>query len=93
MVDDYRILCRPISVRNPQANTIVERVHLTIGIIICTFKIQQINQDYEKPWEGILSSNIFTTQTTVHTTTEHTSSQLVFGRDMILNINQKANWQ
>ena len=29
----------------------------------------------------------------VHTTTQHTPSQLVFGRDAILNINQEANWQ
>ena len=32
-------------------------------------------------------------QSTVHTTTQHTSSQLVLGRDAILNINLKANWQ
>ena len=30
---------------------------------------------------------------TVHTTTQHTWSRLVFGRDAILNINQEANWQ
>ena len=29
----------------------------------------------------------------VHTTTQHTLSQLVFGMDAILNINQEANWQ
>ena len=28
-----------------------------------------------------------------HTTTQHTPSQLVFGRDAILKINKKANWQ
>ena len=29
----------------------------------------------------------------MHTTTQHTPSQLVFGMDIILNINQEANWQ
>ena len=29
----------------------------------------------------------------VHTTKQHTLSQLVFGLDAILNINQEANWQ
>ena len=29
----------------------------------------------------------------MHTTTQHTPSQLVFGRDTILDINQEANWQ
>ena len=49
--------------------------------------------DNENPWEGILSSTMFAIQSTVYTTTQHTTSQLVFVRDAILNINQEANWQ
>ena len=93
MENDYGISCSPISVRNPQANAIVERVHQTIGNIIRTFKIQEMDLDNENPWEGILSSTMFAIRSTVHTTTQHTPSQLVFGRDAILNINQEANWQ
>ena len=47
----------------------------------------------ENPWEGILAFTIFAIQSTVHTTTQNTTSQMVFGRDAILNINQKGNWQ
>ena len=81
-----------ISVRNPQANITVERVHQTIRNIICTFTIQQKELDNENPWEGILSSTMLAILFTVHTTIQHTPSQLVFGRGAILNINQKANW-
>ena len=91
MENDYGILCSPISVRNPQAHAIVERVHQTIGNIIRTFNIQEMDLDNENPWEGILSSTMFAIRSTVHTTTQHTPSQLVFGRDAILNINQEAN--
>ena len=49
--------------------------------------------DIENLWEGILSSTMFAIQSTVHTTTQHTPSQLLFGRDAILNTNQEANWQ
>ena len=49
--------------------------------------------DNENPWEGILSSTMFAIQSTVHTTAQYTLSQLVFGKDTILNINQEANWQ
>ena len=45
------------------------------------------------PWEGILSSTMFTIRSTVHTTMQHTLPHLVFGRDAIFNINQKAKWQ
>ena len=93
MANDYRIPCNSISVRNPQANAIVERVHQTIGDIIRSFKIQEMDLDNENPWEVILSSTMFAIRSTMHTTMQHTPLQLVFGRDTILNINQEANWQ
>ena len=93
MANDYGIPCNSISVRNPQANASVERVHQTIGNIKRSFKIQQMDLDNENPWEGILSSTMFAIRSIVHTTKQHTPSQLVLGRDAILNINQEANWQ
>ena len=92
MANDYSIPFNSIGVRYPQANAIVERVHQTIGNIISFCKIQQIDLDNDIPWEGILPFNRFVIQSTVHTTTQHTLLQLVFGRDAILNINQEANW-
>ena len=90
MANDYRIPCDSISVTNTQA--IVGRLHQTIGNIIRTFKIQEMYLDNENPWEGILSSTMFTIRSMVHTTQHSTLLQLAFGRDAILNINQEANW-
>ena len=59
MANDYRILCNSISIRNPQAKAIVERVHQTTGNITRTFRIQEINLDNENPWEGLLSPTMF----------------------------------
>ena len=89
--NNFTKTCSAISVRTPQANTIVERVHQTTGNIISTFL--QMYSDNEKPWEGILSSTEFAVWSEVHTTMQHTPSYVVFGRDTILNINQEANWQ
>ena len=36
---------------------------------------------------------MFAIRSTVHTTTQHTPSQLGFGMNVILNINQEANCQ
>ena len=71
----------------------MERKHQTIGYIIRSFKIQEMDLDNEIPWEGILSCTMFALWSTVHTTTQHTPSQPVFGRDAILYINQEVNWQ
>ena len=80
MANDYGIPCNYISVRKTQVNAFVERAHQTIGNIIRTFNIKQMDLDNETPKEGILSSIIFPIRSTVHTTTQHTPSQMVFGR-------------
>ena len=69
----------------------MERLFENFGNIICTFKFQQMDLYNENPGEGILSSIMFAIQSIVHSTTQNTPSQLVFGRDAILNINQEAN--
>ena len=75
---DFGITVKPITSRNPQANSILERVHQTIGNIIRTFKVQDMILDDENPWDGILASTMFALRATVHTTTQHTPAQLVF---------------
>jgi len=89
---DYGIKDKPITVRNPQANAIVERVHQVIGNIIRTFELENNYLDEDNPWRGVLSATAFAVRSTFHTTLHKSPGQLVFGRDMILNIKHTANW-
>ena len=89
---DYGIAVNPITLRNLQANSILQRVHQTIGNIICTFKAQDMVVDNENPWDGILTSTMLSLHAMVHITTQYTPAQLVFGRDSILNPRHEANW-
>ncbi len=91
--DDYGIKGKPITVRNPQANAIVERVHQVIGNIIRTFELENNYLDDEDPWKGVLSATAFAVRSTFHTTLRQSPGQLVFGRDMIFNIKHVANWE
>ena len=91
--EDYGVTARPITVRNPQANAIVERVHQVIGNIIRTFELENNYLDEINPWKGILSATAFAVRSTFHTTLRNTPGQLVFGRDMILNVKHEANWE
>ena len=91
--EDYGIKDKPITVRNPQANAIVERIHQVIANIICTFELEDNYLDEDDPWKGILSATAFAVRSTFHTTLRKTPGQLVFGRDMILNIQHVANWE
>jgi transposase InsO family protein len=90
---DYGIKRKPTTTRNPQANSVIERIHQTIGNIIRSFQIGQIEIDEQDPWSGVLAATMFATRATYHTTTQATPSQLVFGRDAILNIKFDANWK
>ena len=46
---DYGFTVKPITSKHPQANSILERVHLTIDNIIRTFKVQDMVLDDENP--------------------------------------------
>ena len=94
IVEQYDSKKRGISPRNPQANSILERIHQVIGNMIKTFQIYD-REDLEEqdPWSGILAAIMFGVRATYHTTLEATPSQLVFGRDAILPIQHQADWK
>ena len=49
---DHGVILKPITVRNPQANAIVERVHQVSGNIIHTFELETNYMDEANPWKG-----------------------------------------
>ena len=91
--DDYNIKCKFITTRNPQANAIIERVHQVLGNLIRSYELEDNYMDEKDPWAGILTAAAFALRSTVHTTLKATPGQLVFGRDMMLNVKHEANWQ
>ena len=91
---DYGVKKKPITKRNPQANSIVERVHQTIGNMVRTFQVHSdASLDEKDPWSGILAAVAFAVRATVHSITRATPMQLVFGRDAIFPLRHVANWQ
>ena len=92
--DEYAINKKIITTRNPQANSIVERVHKTVHQMIDSLDIKDKNDlDPDFGFSGILSAIRGAIRAVVHTTTRATPSQLVFGRDALLNVSFEANWQ
>ena len=88
---DYKITCRTITTWNPQANSILERTHQTIGNILRTFQVNNHELEQDNPWNRILFVVIFPMRSTVHTTTQAMPMQLVFGCDAIMNLTFDAN--
>jgi hypothetical protein len=69
---DYGVKKKPITTRNPQANSILERIHQTIGNMVRTFQVGQADLDEDDPWSGILAAVMFATRATYHTTAQAT---------------------
>ena len=89
--DKYGLKMKTIKTRNPQSNAIIEQIHKTIGNIIRTFDMSNIVNN--NPWSGILFATMFAVRSMYHTTLQASTMQLIFGRDVILNIKHIADWE
>ncbi|DBA04493.1 TPA: hypothetical protein N0F65_011041 [Lagenidium giganteum] len=87
MLESYGVKARPTTVKNPQANSILERPHQVLGAMVRTSNLD------DNTWEQILPSVAFAIRATVSTTKEAIPGQLVFGRDMVLGTTFVANWK
>ena len=93
LLQTYGIKAKHISVKNPQANAILERIHQVVGDMLRLKDLANYDLDSTDPWSEILASVAWAIRSTVHTTLEAPPGQLVFGRDMIFHNTFKANWQ
>ena len=93
MENDYGIKVISITARNLQANVILERIHQIIGNVVHIFKVQKMVLEDDDLGTGNLASTMLAIHATVHTHTQHSPTQLVFGRDSILNTRHEADWQ
>ena len=92
--DDYPCIRKVITTRNPQANSMIERVHQVVHQMIASQGIRDkrdVDEDFG--FQGVLSAVRSAMRAVVHTTTRATPSQLVFGRDALLNVSFEADWQ
>eukprot|EP00957_Ditylum_brightwellii_P158456 12060713-Ditylum_brightwellii.AAC.1 len=55
IASDYGVKRNPITSRNHQANSIIERIHQAIGNIIRSFEVHDSSIDEKDHWTGILS--------------------------------------
>eukprot|EP00957_Ditylum_brightwellii_P015334 1154272-Ditylum_brightwellii.AAC.1 len=68
IVSGYGIKKKPITARNNQANSIIERIHQTKGNMIRSFEVYSITIDEKDLWTGILSAVNAATRSVMCTT-------------------------
>jgi len=92
--NDCGVNAKVITSGNPQPNSMVERHHQAFGKMLDATRVKDKRDlDPNFGWDGILSACQKAMNSTVHTTSRATPSQLVFGRDAMLNASFEADWQ
>jgi len=92
LLDSYGIQPKATSIKNPQSNAIVERVHLTIGDSLRAMDLSSRPFD-DTSIHGILQSAAWALRTTYHTSLRTSPGQLAFGQDMVVPATYLANWR
>ena len=93
LLQDFAIKPTCTSIKNPQANAILERIHQVVGSMLKTKDLVNVVFDVVDPWSDILASIAFAVRCSHHSTLNATPGQLVFGRDMLLDIAYVPNYQ
>jgi hypothetical protein len=92
LCDNFGLTPKPSTPYNPQSNAMIERIHLTLGNMLRTFDLENQDLSDDNPFGEFLSSAAWALRSTYHTVLDATPGQLVYGRDMLLPIQFKANW-
>ena len=88
----YRIKDKSATTENPQASSILERIHQFKVNLVHTFDLKIYYLDKDDPWPSILAATVFAVHSTYHTMLQASPVQLVFGRDMISNTPFIVDW-
>ncbi len=97
LLQNYHIrdVCTTTTAKNPQSNAVCERMHQTVGNFLRTLfhgNPLQKNASTEQYVDEALSIAMNAMQAGVHSTLGSSPGNLVFNRDMLLNIPLIADW-
>ena len=95
LLASYGIQSVPTTVKNPQANAVLERTHQVIADMLRTYQLTERDEEAlsHNVLEGIISNIRFALRSTVHSALNATPGQVVFGRDMLFPTRYVADWE
>jgi hypothetical protein len=93
LCDAYGIKRKPASVKNPQANAILERIHAVIGNMLRTSELDMAETVKPSDIDVFLSDTAWAVCSTYHTVLKASPGAVIFGGDMLFDIPFIADWQ
>ena len=74
-------------------NAILERIYQVLENLLRTFNIQHTYVDKNDLWTGILDAVAFVICSTTNRQRGYSPGQLIFGRDIIIQIKHRVDWE
>ncbi len=93
LCDSYGIKCKPTSVKNPQANAILEHIHAVVMNMLRTAEIDMANSVKTSDIDVFLSDAAWAIRSTYHTVLNASPGAAIFGQDMLFSIQFIADWK
>ena len=93
LCESYSITRKPTTVRNPQANAILERLHAVLGDMMRTSNIDMADTVTPQDVDNFLVNAAWAVRSTYHTVLRSTPGAAIFGRDMLFDIPYLADWK
>ena len=92
LCDSYGIKCKPTTIKNPQANAILERVHQVLGQMLRTAEIDMADSVTPDDVNVFLDNAAWAICSTYHTVLKASPGAAIFGRDMLFDVPFIADW-
>ena len=93
LLKDWAIKPVCTTIKNPQANSPIERIHQVLRNMLLTKNLPEETFDYLDPFGHILASVAWAVRASYNSSTDATPAQLVFGRDMMFNLQTLVDWK
>ncbi len=92
LCNTYGIKSKLPSVKNPQANAMLEHIHAVLGNMLRTSELDMAKTVKPSDIDVFLSDAAWAVRSTYHTVLKASPGAAIFGRDMFFDISFIADW-
>ena len=86
LCDSYSIKSKPTSIKNPQANAILEQIHQAVMAMVRTSEIDMADSVAPSDIDAVLTNASWSIHSTYHTVLKASPGAEICGRDILFNI-------
>ncbi|MCP4744856.1 MAG: transposase family protein, partial [Desulfobacteraceae bacterium] len=88
----YGLEQKPTTVRNPQANAILERIHAVIGDMLRTSELDMAKTINDEMVDNFIVNAAWAVRSTHHSVLKSSPGAAIFGRDVLFGLPYLADW-